>query len=190
VLENRGTTIALCVVDSLGVPLDICQKAKELVQQQTGIPVERIMISAHSHAIPPCRDGGLTVLQHKDDYAAALPGWIAESIVMAHSRHGACKVGATSHQRGSIYLLPPLGHGAGSCERALVPRPREQHRRDESRTVKIRSRFVKPAKSTGRSRFCQCRIWRVSRWLSSLRSARHLCRCSRLVVGLFRCGSQ
>ena len=94
VLENRGTTIALCVVDSLGVPLDICQKAKELVQQQTGIPVERIMISAtHTHSAPAVMGAHGTPAQ--EDYAAALPGWIAESIVMAHSRLVPAKVGAT-----------------------------------------------------------------------------------------------
>ena len=94
VLENHGNTIALCVVDSLGIPLEICQRAKELVRQQTGIPAERIMISAtHTHSAPAVM--GAHGAPAQDDYAEALPGWIAESILAAHSRLIPARVGAT-----------------------------------------------------------------------------------------------
>jgi putative membrane-bound dehydrogenase-like protein len=94
VLESKGVTVALCVVDSLGIPLAICQQAKELVYQQTGIPAERIMISAtHTHSAPAVM--GAHGAPAQQDYAEALPGWIAESIVAAHSRLQPAQVGAT-----------------------------------------------------------------------------------------------
>lgn len=94
VLENNGTSIALCVVDSLGVPLELCEKAKELVRQQTGIPAERIMISAtHTHSAPAVMGAHGTPAQ--EDYAEALPGWIADSIVSAHASMSPAQIGAT-----------------------------------------------------------------------------------------------
>jgi putative membrane-bound dehydrogenase-like protein len=94
VLENEGKTIALCVVDSLGIPLSICQKAKEIVHQRTGIPPEQIMISAtHTHSAPSVMGAHGTPVQ--EDYAEALPGWIAESIIAAHASRVPAQAGAT-----------------------------------------------------------------------------------------------
>ena len=51
VLDDGAVRLAIVVVDSLGIPRHVLDHAKALARQHTGIPVERILISAtHTHS--------------------------------------------------------------------------------------------------------------------------------------------
>ena len=53
ILQNQLDHIAICVVDSCMIDRELCDRAKELAQKQTGIDANRILISAtHTHAAP------------------------------------------------------------------------------------------------------------------------------------------
>ena len=51
VLDDGATRLAIVVVDSLGVPRYVIDAARRLASEHTGIPVERILVSAtHTHS--------------------------------------------------------------------------------------------------------------------------------------------
>jgi len=51
--DDGTTRIAIAVCDSCMIPREITDAAKVLVQKKTGIPPERILISAtHTHTAP------------------------------------------------------------------------------------------------------------------------------------------
>ena len=53
VLDDRQTRLAIVVVDSCMLPIDLCDEAKRLASEKTGIPLNCILISAtHSHSAP------------------------------------------------------------------------------------------------------------------------------------------
>src|SRR5262245_7020674 len=53
VLDDGKTKIAIVVVDSLMMPREFLDKAKELASPASGIPVENMCISAtHTHSAP------------------------------------------------------------------------------------------------------------------------------------------
>ncbi len=53
VLDDGSSRLAIVVVDSLGIPRYVLDQAKRQAAEHTGIPVERILISAtHSHSAP------------------------------------------------------------------------------------------------------------------------------------------
>lgn len=53
VLESNGERIAICVVDTCMLDRELCDQAKTLVTEQTGLPEDRILISAtHTHTAP------------------------------------------------------------------------------------------------------------------------------------------
>ncbi|MBL8178268.1 MAG: hypothetical protein JNK48_26570 [Bryobacterales bacterium] len=83
VLEEGETKLAIVVVDSCMMPRELIDKAKELASAATGIRADRMTISAtHTHSAPsvfPCLGSDA-----QPDYAAALPGAIADAIVAAH----------------------------------------------------------------------------------------------------------
>ena len=53
VLDDGGERIALCVCDMTVIPGKFCDRAKQIVQRETGLSPERVLISAtHTHAAP------------------------------------------------------------------------------------------------------------------------------------------
>jgi len=53
VLDDGTTRLALCVVDTCMMPRDLIDEAKELARAATGIPLDRMLISAtHTHSAP------------------------------------------------------------------------------------------------------------------------------------------
>src|SRR2546428_8046093 len=51
--DGRGERVALCVVDSCLMPRELLDEAKALIQQATGLPPDRVLISAtHTHSAP------------------------------------------------------------------------------------------------------------------------------------------
>jgi hypothetical protein len=94
VLDDGSTRLAIVVVDSCMMPRELLDRAKELAREQTGIASDRILISAtHTHSAPAAM--GALGCPADVDYAALLPGKIAESIKRASERLEPARVGWT-----------------------------------------------------------------------------------------------
>ena len=53
VLDDGTNRLALVVCDNIGLPLEVCDEAKRLTRQRTGLPAERVLIlSTHTHSGP------------------------------------------------------------------------------------------------------------------------------------------
>ncbi len=92
VLDDGETKIALTVVDSCMVPRELLDLAKAIAHDVTGIPTEKMMISAtHTHSAPSAM--GCLGSRADSNYVAFLPGRIAEAIIQANSRMVPAKIG-------------------------------------------------------------------------------------------------
>lgn len=86
VLERGEVTIAIAVVDSCMIPRELCDQAKALAFKATGIPPERILITAtHTHSAPSTMDYCLGTMADPA-YTKFLPAKIAEGIAKAHEK--------------------------------------------------------------------------------------------------------
>ncbi|MFA6543323.1 MAG: PVC-type heme-binding CxxCH protein [Limisphaerales bacterium] len=95
VLDDGRTKIAFAIVDTCMMTRQLIDEAKQLAAAQCGIPVDRMMVSAtHTHSAPAAM-GCLGTRQDKD-YAAWLPGKIAEGIVAATKQLQPAKIGWAS----------------------------------------------------------------------------------------------
>ena len=86
VIDGGEQRIAIVVVDSCMLPLQVCDEAKVLASQATGIGHDKILIAAtHTHSAPSvmeyCLGSGSDAR-----YRAFLPGKIAEGIQLANQR--------------------------------------------------------------------------------------------------------
>ncbi len=96
VLDDGVTTLAMAVVDSLGVAPEVLEEAKQSASQQTGIATDRMLIcSTHTHSGPPSNatDGPAPAVA----YRKVLIQGLAEAIVQAHGALQPASVGAASH---------------------------------------------------------------------------------------------
>ena len=92
VIQSDQKRVALVVVDTLMMPRDLLDRAKQLAEQSTGIPAENMMISAtHTHSAPSVMGALGSGVQ--EDYAAALPAKLAEAIRLAAERLLPAQVG-------------------------------------------------------------------------------------------------
>ncbi len=58
VLDDGTTRLAIVVVDSCMMPRELLDRAKDLAKEKTGIPTERMLISAtHTHSAPSTMGG-------------------------------------------------------------------------------------------------------------------------------------
>jgi neutral ceramidase len=91
VLEKDGAKAAIVVCDLVSIERDLVQAARKLIEKSTGIPGEKVMISAtHSHTGPLLRPRFLAAvegpaLQIAEQYRGALPGKIAEAVKLANA---------------------------------------------------------------------------------------------------------
>jgi neutral ceramidase len=75
VLESSGVWAAMVVCDVIGVPRDVVEEARKIIENDTGIPGDRVMISAtHTHTGPSIRGAA---------GRAAVPALIAQSVKLA-----------------------------------------------------------------------------------------------------------
>ena len=94
VLEDGSERIAIVVVDSCMIPLDVCDHSKRLIEASTGIRQDRILISAtHTHSAPSVMNYCLGSRADKT-YTQFLPKKIEESVVKAIQRLQPAKLGA------------------------------------------------------------------------------------------------
>jgi len=96
VLDDGTTTLAMVVVDNLGVAQETADEAKALAWKRCGIPVEKMLVaSTHTHSAPSSnsKEGPAPAVA----YRKVLVEGIAESIVRAHARLRPAAVGAAAH---------------------------------------------------------------------------------------------
>ena len=95
VMESGRVRVAVVVVDSCMMPRDLLDRAKELARERTGIPADRMMISAtHTHSAPAAM--GCLGTDADSDYAEFLPGRIAAAIEGAARRLTPARAGWTT----------------------------------------------------------------------------------------------
>jgi hypothetical protein len=92
VLEDGGVKIAIALVDSCYVKREEMDRVKALASKSTGIPVNRILLSAtHTHSAPPSKaDAGNAV---EERYAERLVTQTADAISQANRRLAAARIG-------------------------------------------------------------------------------------------------
>ncbi|MEQ1862536.1 MAG: neutral/alkaline non-lysosomal ceramidase N-terminal domain-containing protein [Chthoniobacteraceae bacterium] len=96
VLADGKTTLAMVVVDNLGLARETIDEAKAIAAKATGIPVERMMInSTHTHSGPSSNS------RESDTngfaYRGLLVQGIADSIIRAHGKLQPAAIGAAAH---------------------------------------------------------------------------------------------
>ncbi len=92
VLDDGTLRLALVVVDNLMMSRKLLDQAKLTASRTTGIPVERMMVSAtHSHCAPSVMGALGTGVD--EPYAQRLPGWIAKAIQRAAAKLVPVRVG-------------------------------------------------------------------------------------------------
>ncbi|QDU31066.1 Neutral/alkaline non-lysosomal ceramidase [Anatilimnocola aggregata] len=92
VLDDGKNQIAIVVVDSCMMPRELLDEAKEMASKATGIPTERMLISAtHTHSAPSVH--GCLGSDADEAYSKFLPVQIAKGIAQAHSRLQPARIG-------------------------------------------------------------------------------------------------
>jgi putative membrane-bound dehydrogenase-like protein len=92
VLDDGKTQIAIVIVDTCMMTRTLIDEAKALASQQTGIPTDRMLVSAtHTHSAPAAM--GCLGTRLDVDYAKFLVPKLAEGIMAAHKRLQPAKIG-------------------------------------------------------------------------------------------------
>ena len=94
VLEDGGVKVALVLVDSCYVKREELDRIKALAARRTGIPAERMLISAtHTHSAPPSRARPGDAREAA--YVERLITQTAEAIFAAHAKLAPARIGWT-----------------------------------------------------------------------------------------------
>jgi len=96
VLDDGTTTLAMVVVDNLGVAREAADEARAIATERCGIPPEKILVaSTHTHSAPSSnvKEGQPAAVA----YRKLLIEGIAESIVLAHKALRPAAVGHAVH---------------------------------------------------------------------------------------------
>ncbi|WP_425616106.1 hypothetical protein NA78x_006045 [Anatilimnocola sp. NA78] len=92
VLDDGTNQIAIVIVDSCMMPRELLDDAKEMASKATGIPTERMLISAtHTHSAPSVM--GCLGSDADEAYAKFLPTQIAKGIAQAQARLQPARIG-------------------------------------------------------------------------------------------------
>ena len=95
VLAKGKTRIAIVVVDNCLVPRNILDASKRIAAKATGIPANRMLISAtHTHSAPASRDWPAVGIRATPSYVAQLKQGIADSIITASKRLAPAEIGS------------------------------------------------------------------------------------------------
>lgn len=91
-LDDGTTRLVICVVDTCMIPRDLIDRAKADASKVTGVPLERMLVSAtHSHSAPSAM--GCLGSRVDPRYAAFLPGRLTAAIVGAVERLTPARIG-------------------------------------------------------------------------------------------------
>jgi neutral ceramidase len=112
VLDDGKTKAVMVVCDLIGLPRSIALEARRLIEEQTGIPANNVMISVtHTHTAPvvigaSSRDesatGGSPLSK---DYAEQLPKWIAEVAGKADKRRTPARISYASENQTKLSFI-------------------------------------------------------------------------------------
>jgi len=92
VLDDGSTKLAIVVVDSCMIPRELVLDAKAQAAKRTGIPADRVLISAtHTHSAPTVT--GVFQSEPDADYVKFLAARIAEGIQAARERRVPARIG-------------------------------------------------------------------------------------------------
>ena len=96
VLDDGRTRLALVIVDNIGIKQEVCHAAKEMVQEQTGIPSENVLIAGtHTHSSVSV---GPVDETKANDYSAFLVRRIADGVQRAVNNLEPARIGRGSAQ--------------------------------------------------------------------------------------------
>lgn len=94
VLADEKTTLAMVVVDNLGAGPDVLDEAKALAAAQTGIPVEKMLVSStHTHSGSSLNTRTPAAAAYRKRFVEG----VASSIIQAHAALKPASVGAAAH---------------------------------------------------------------------------------------------
>ena len=95
VLDNQDTRLVFVVCDNLGLPREVCDAAKNIIHEKTGIPVENIMISAtHTHSAVSARGPNrLLPSEPLNDYQQFIVQRIADGVRCAVNNLEPARIG-------------------------------------------------------------------------------------------------
>ena len=97
VMDDGASKVAVVVVDSCMMPRDLLDAAKEMARARTGIPVERMLVSAtHSHSAPAAM--GCLGTDPDNDYVKFLPGRIGRGNRKSRGGASTCSSGLGCHR--------------------------------------------------------------------------------------------
>lgn len=112
VLDDGKAKVAMVVCDLIGLPRSVVLEARRLVEKQTGIPANHVMISAtHTHTAPvvigaSSRDEAATGgSQLSKDYAEQLPKWISQAVAEANRRRTPARVSYGSEHETKLSFI-------------------------------------------------------------------------------------
>jgi putative membrane-bound dehydrogenase-like protein len=92
VLDDGATRLAFCVVDTCMMSRELIDEAKEFARAATGIPTDRMLVSAtHTHSAPSAM--GCLGSRMDTNYARFLPGRIAAAMTKAARNLSPARVG-------------------------------------------------------------------------------------------------
>lgn len=92
VLEDGGVKIAIALIDSCYVKREEMDGAKAIASRRTGIPVDRILMSAtHTHSAPPSHANPGNALEER--YVRRLVEQAADAIIQANQRLAPARIG-------------------------------------------------------------------------------------------------
>lgn len=96
-ISSGKTTVVFCVVDACMIPQEICDAAKKIASEKTGVPVDQMLISAtHTHSAATLAP----VFQSDTDpeYIKEVPNRIAKAIIQAIEQQEAAELGWATAQ--------------------------------------------------------------------------------------------
>ena len=109
VFEKDGAKAAVVACDLIGLPRPVVEQTRALITKNTGIPGEHVMISAtHAHTGPVILTAGSRynlsgeMLRIATEYAANLPGMIAEAVLRANAALAPARVSAAVGREDSL----------------------------------------------------------------------------------------
>jgi len=128
VLGDGTTRLAIVVVDICVMPRDLIDRAKQRASELTGIPVDRMLVSAtHTHSAPSAM--GALGSRADADYVEYLPGRIAEAVRLAAGNLAPARIGwavadASEYTHSRRWIMRPDRVGTDPfgrrCERARL----------------------------------------------------------------------
>ncbi len=135
VLNDGSTTLAIVSVDLLYTPLEeITNPVREIIKEKLGIPEQNVLICAtHTHSGPEVfarskvpREGRVPASQIDQSYLATLIKKIASSVLIAHKKMAAVRIGAAKGQIPEIVYNRRAKTKGGSVKMAFTLPPDER----------------------------------------------------------------